>query len=707
MDRAEFSKWARAELNNNGLQKWGLRINSSLNPSFPYLGLCSYKDQCIIISSHHLQIHPDEEIKNTVRHEIAHALTPGHAHDTVWQDKAKEVGCTSAQPCSHLSFPPHVIDAIRSGADIEVTIDIETIHKPRYTVTRLQDKCEVCGKVAKTKNELLLENKDPFKPDEKFIYLECGHLLIKKIPKGTPFQTLTTKDDCKPYPFQVEGMKFIEQALVINKGAAVFDEMGLGKTIQALGYLRFHSEAFPVLFVVKSATKFQWFKEILKWLGDDHLCQMINKSDDWLIPNLKGYIISYDIMVSKQRTNKKTGKVITQGFDISKFAKIGIKTIILDECQQIKNPDSARTQEVRRLVKNAQVIALSGTPWKNRGSEFFTILNMLAPMKFPTYQGFLDRWVDFYQLGTRTKEGGIRRPQQFKEYIKDIAIRREIKDVAVQMPDVTRNLLFCELDQVEQNEYDESVSEFVKWYNEKVIGGEEDSGMVGQNILAKMARMRHITGLAKIPATVMFAKEFIKETDRKLCIFVHHEDVGQLMVEELRKKLKSKDDDDNGVVDVPVYALTSDLSSQRRFELQELFNKTQQCVLVASTLASGEGLNLQTCSDAILHERQWNPANEDQAAPGRFRRIGAAALELGINIGVTFTTASGTIDEHLGQIVEEKRKNWHAAMNKGEMPVWNQTSLAKELAESIVNDFNRKKKSNINSFTKIDDKKAG
>lgn len=693
MDRSEFSKWARTELNNHGLKDWGLRINSSLNPSFPYLGLCSYKDKCVIISSHHLQIHPDEEIKNTVLHEIAHALTPGHGHDSVWADKAKEIGCTNVAPCSHLSFPPHVIDAIRSGADVEVTVEIETIHKPKYTVTRLQDKCEVCGKVAKTKNELLIENKDPFKPDEKFIYLECGHLLIKKIPKGTPFQTLLASDkESKPYPFQIDGMKFIEAALVMNKGAAVFDEMGLGKTIQALGYLKFHKEAFPVLFVVKSATKFQWFKEILKWMGDDHLCQMINTSNDWLIPNLKGYIISYDMMVHKTRTGKN-GKLIEQGFDIAKFAKIGIKTVVLDECQQIKNPDSARTQEVRRLVKNAQVIALSGTPWKNRGSEFFTILNMLAPMKFPTHQGFLDRWVDFYQHGSRTKEGGIRNPTRFKEYIKDIAIRREIKDVSVQMPDVTRNLLFCELDQIEQSAYDESVSEFVKWYNEKVIGGEEDDATTGQNILAKMARMRHITGLAKIPATVEFAEEFIEETDRKLCIFVHHQDVGHLMVEELRKRIK-----------VPVLALTSELNSERRFHLQEEFNRTDQCILVASTLASGEGLNLQTCSDAVLHERQWNPANEDQAAPGRFRRIGAKALELGINIGVTCTTAAGTIDETLAAIVERKRKDFHAAMNKGELPVWNQTSIAKELAESIVNDYNRKNKG-INSFTKIDDKK--
>jgi SNF2 family DNA or RNA helicase len=70
--------------------------------------------------------------------------------------------------------------------------------------------------------------------------------------------------------------------------------------------------------------------------------------------------------------------------------------------------------------------------------------------------------------------------------------------------------------------------------------------------------------------------------------------------------------------------------------------------MIASTLACGEGVDLQTCSDCILHERQWNPQNEDQAAPGRFRRIGQTAKV----INITCPEAEGTIDEDLDVIVE-------------------------------------------------------
>jgi SNF2 family DNA or RNA helicase len=541
-------------------------------------------------------------------------------------------------------------------------------------ITRLQDKCPYCGKTAKAIKETTYPDSDPNKPDLRYIVLECKHLIVRKIPKASAFETLESYDHKKLYPFQIQGARFIEEALSNNNGAAIFDEMGLGKTPQSLAYLKFHAEAFPVLFILKSGIKFQWAKEIIRWLDDMHVPQVINTSNDYVIPNLKCYIASFDIFTPKTRKGK------TSGFDYKKFVDRGIKTIVIDECQQIKNPDATRTQMIRRLIKdtNARVIALSGTPWKNRGSEFFTILNILAPMKFPTYQGFLNKWVDYYYHGNQLKMGGINDIPKFREYIKDIAIRREIFEVALELPSVNRTLFYTELNSIEQREYDDSVSEFVKWYNDAVIGGEEEN-ISTMNILAKMSRMRHITGLAKIPATEEFVEEFIEETERKLVIFVHHQDVGQILYQNLHTKFSKE---------IPVFSLTSSLSPEERFNVQEKFNNSQRAILIASTLASGEGLNLQTCADAIMHERQWNPANEDQAAPGRFRRIGSDHKQ----VNVTFMTASGTIDEFLGSMVEQKRERFHATMNKGESVSWNESGLVNDLAASIANDWNKKNK---------------
>lgn len=201
------------------------------------------------------------------------------------------------------------------------------------------------------------------------------------------------------------------------------------------------------------------------------------------------------------------------------------------------------------------------------------------------------------------------------------------------------------------------------------------------NIMAKLARMRHVLGLAKIPATIDYIEEFFEDTvDKKLCVFLHHVDVAQIMLEKLKAKFEPEG--------IKVLALSSDLNSQKRYEIQEEFNKTTRVILIASTLAAGEGINLQTCSDAVLMERQWNPANEDQAAPGRFKRIG----QLASHINITCITGQATIDDYLHAIVERKRRHFHKAMNKDnrEVAQWNVQDIMKELGEAIVKGYNEK-----------------
>ena len=148
MNRNDATQLCREELNKHGLSDWGVRITIDSKHSF--LGMCVYKDKVIILNAFHTDMHPDMEVIDTIKHEVAHALTPGHDHDFVWADKAREIGCTNTLPCSHLSFPKHVIDAIRSGATVEMTVEEVThvIRTPKYRVTRLQDKCPDCGKPA-------------------------------------------------------------------------------------------------------------------------------------------------------------------------------------------------------------------------------------------------------------------------------------------------------------------------------------------------------------------------------------------------------------------------------------------------------------------------------------------------------------------------------------------------------------------------------
>ena len=75
-----------------------------------------------------------------------------------------------------------------------------------------------------------------------------------------------------------------------------------------------------------------------------------------------------------------------------------------------------------------------------------------------------------------------------------------------------------------------------------------------------------------------------------------------------------------------------------------------------------------------MHERQWNPANEEQAE-GRFIRIGQTAQ----SVNAVYMHADGTCDTDLHSIIEHKRVAFHNSMNNNQMAVWNEADITSRI----------------------------
>jgi hypothetical protein len=670
MDRKLAIQKLRDRLDELGKNDWKVRLYADMYR--PFCGMTDYRSKTVTLNSHHVDTHPDVEIINTINHECAHVMVGAiHGHDDVWANKARELGCDNTLPCASYSLSPSAIDAIRSGAGLEVeyTEETQVIRRMQYKTTKFVDKCKVCDKQAKIKSRVRVKTRNGYKD---VITLECLHVRIVNSDSQSPFEQITfdgistcqhkwDKTVCllcnakRLYPFQIIGAQSLERA---NGRLAIFDEMGLGKTIQALAYLRYHPEQRPFLWITKSGIKFQHGKEIIRILGKQDMPQVLQGGKDVLIDGMN-VVASYDIF---RRLDRKM------------FLDHGFKSVILDECQAIKNPDSQRTGEIRQIVRDIpSIIPLSGTPWKNRGSEFFVVLNMLDPARFNSYEGFKRVWVGSYWDSGREKEGGINNPSKFKEFISNIAIRRERTEVLPELPLINRTRILCEVDKVARALYNEAEDKLLGILKDAAIDGTENKFETQSAIQQSIMVMRQIVGIAKVPTTVEFVEEFLEDTDRKIVIFVHHKKCGEMILSQL------KDYCAENRYREPL-KLTADMDSAARFATQEQFNsKSGYRVLVASTLASGEGLNLQTCSDCIMHERQWNPSNEEQAE-GRFIRIGQMAQ----SVNATYIHGDNTVDTIFDGIVERKRIQFNAVMNKeGYKNEWNESSIMNEVLAAI------------------------
>ena len=189
-------------------------------------------------------------------------------------------------------------------------------------------------------------------------------------------------------------------------------------------------------------------------------------------------------------------------------------------------------------------------------------------------------------------------------------------------------------------------------------------------MLAIMTKMRQVTAVGKVDTCVDFVTEHLLGTDRKITIFAHHEVAINLLIEKLNSWMTDGDF-------LPVLHLHSGLDSFKRQQLIETFKNTDHRVMVLSTKAAGEGLNIQFVSDSIMFERQWNPASEEQAED-RHHRFGQEN-----KVTITYMIASDTIDEYFTELVETKRAIMASTLDNKEMQ-WDQPSLLAELAEVLV-----------------------
>lgn len=92
MDIGKAQKLADGLMRTHGLYRKGWRFD--FFRSKKVFGRCLYREKRILLSSEFATINDEQHIRDTILHEIAHALVgSSHGHDEIWQDKARQIGC--------------------------------------------------------------------------------------------------------------------------------------------------------------------------------------------------------------------------------------------------------------------------------------------------------------------------------------------------------------------------------------------------------------------------------------------------------------------------------------------------------------------------------------------------------------------------------------------------------------------------------------
>ncbi|MEK9763194.1 MAG: SprT-like domain-containing protein [Deltaproteobacteria bacterium] len=100
-------------------------------------GSCKFSNKEITLAKAYAEQENYKEIKNTILHEIAHALVgPKHGHNEIWRQKALEIGC-DAERCHYVVF---------SKPKYKLTCINRCFEVARYRVNQNFLKSRICSK---------------------------------------------------------------------------------------------------------------------------------------------------------------------------------------------------------------------------------------------------------------------------------------------------------------------------------------------------------------------------------------------------------------------------------------------------------------------------------------------------------------------------------------------------------------------------------
>lgn len=451
-------------------------------------------------------------------------------------------------------------------------------------------------------------------------------------------------------PYQARGVSWLAFLEQWGLGACLADDMGLGKTIQLIAFLLYLRQQdfleLPVLLICPTSVLGNWEKEVQRFA-----------------PKLKVLVHHGDKRARAAafaRTAKSKQLVITSYAlvyrDLKDLQRIDWQGIVLDEAQNIKNPDAKQSKAVRQLEAQFR-IALTGTPVENRLGELWSIMDFLNP-------GYLGPR-NFFQRRFATpieRYGDTASLQSLRSLVQPFILRRlkTDRDIIQDLPDKQEMTIFCGLSAEQASLYQKLVEESLEALNE--VEGVQRRGQ----ILALLTKLKQICNhpaqflqekavgsaqrSAKLQRLDEMLEELIAEGDHAL-IFTQFAEWGKLLREHLQQHFKQE----------PLF-LYGSTSRQQREAMVDRFQHDPNAprIFILSLKAGGVGLNLTRANHVFHFDRWWNPAVENQATDRAFR-IGQTR-----NVQVHKFVCTGTLEERIHDMIESKKALSEQVVGAGE-----------------------------------------
>jgi SNF2 family DNA or RNA helicase len=437
-------------------------------------------------------------------------------------------------------------------------------------------------------------------------------------------------------PYQVRGYSWLAFLKQWGLGACLADDMGLGKTIQALALIQRDWESNgrqPVLLICPTSVVGNWQKEAARFC-----------------PDLPVLVHHGGARVKGEAFQKIAGRhaIVVSSYallhrDLEFLQAVPWAGVILDEAQNIKNPETRQARAARSLPAGYRV-AMTGTPVENNVGDLWSVMEYLNP-------GFLGSREDFRRKffvpiqALRDADAA----ERLKRLTAPFVLRRLKTDrsIIADLPEKMEMKVFCMLTREQASLY-------------KAVAAEAEQAMESAEgiqrkglILATLSKLKQVCNhpaqflgdnsaiegrSGKLARLAEMLEEILEVGDRAL-VFSQFSEMGEILRRHLQETFGQE-----------VLFLHGAVPKKRRDEMVERFQDVKgPRIFVLSLKAGGTGLNLTSANHVFHFDRWWNPAVENQATDRAFR-IGQRR-----NVQVHKFLCAGTLEEKIDEMIESKK----------------------------------------------------
>jgi SNF2 family DNA or RNA helicase len=445
--------------------------------------------------------------------------------------------------------------------------------------------------------------------------------------------------------YQRRGVAWLQYLEQLGLNGCLADDMGLGKTVQVIARLVQERELAqvqqrrlpPTLLIAPTSVIGNWFHEVHKFAPQIRAAVHYGNDRSQEAKPFKQLCRDHDLVITSFALARK---------DAALFHGVQWHRIVLDEAQNIKNPQAALTKAILKL-SSPHRLALTGTPVENRLMDLWSIFNFLNP-------GYLGTQAQFrrnFELPIQ-KHNNPGQSATLKKLVEPFILRRVKTDQSIikDLPDKVEQKLFCNLTKEQASLYEAVIADV-----EKQLQGSEGIQRKGL-ILATLLKLKQVCNHPmqflqdgsdftaqrshKLTRLTEMVEEAMAEGD-SLLIFTQFTELGAALEKYLRHTCH-----------LNTYYLHGGTPRPRREAMISQFQdpETEPSAFVLSLKAGGVGITLTRANHVFHFDRWWNPAVEDQATDRAFR-IGQKK-----NVFVHKFVAIGTLEERIDQMIEDKKK---------------------------------------------------